>query len=297
MRARDDPERERGGRLGRVRSGQPEEEEEEERGHTNRHSWDPEMAAQYHAGSGSSVNHRSTSDKLERSLSAARFDGGGGRVTATTGTNNRFERLNPDAETPGDQTPRPAAVVVGGTVAGGGGGWRDGGGERGEREEEDLAEYLRVLLIQVSLPKRKSAGKGSGGHGPHSDNRGGNTKGGERESTAAMVASVNCELEWDSGSGASSSQRHQDSEETILVNGERAEIASESTDVVESLSSCLARQVGRRHSREQASTVDKTSGASAQGGSGGGGVGGDPGDVVDSGEVSRQGDDSNGVSL
>ena len=191
-------------------------------GHANRHSWDPETAQRYQSGG----------EKIERSQSA-RFD----RVATATDTNNRFERLNPDAETPGDQSkPSPASGVV---VGGGGGGGK--GRKRNSRSASGGSSY------RSRSPKRRSGkegGKGGGGGG------GGEKEGGkEKESTAAVVS---CELEWDSGS-------HGEQEPgELIING----------GVSPAKETLLTKQASLEST---ASSVDKTSGASAQGGSGEGG--------------------------
>ena len=183
-------------------------------GHTNRHSWDPETAQRYQSGG----------EKIERSQSA-RFD----RVATATDTNNRFERLNPDAEAPGDQSMKPSPA------SGAGGGK---GRKRNSRSVSGGCSY------RSRSPKRRSGkegGKGGGGGG------GGEKEGGkEKESTAAVVS---CELEWDSGS-------HGEQEPgELIING--------------GVSPAKEAVLTKQPSLEQAaSSVDKTSGASAQGGSG-----------------------------
>ena len=134
------------------------------RGHTNRHSWDPETAQSM---TGGSFSRGGISEKIERSQSA-RFDRG------TPDTNNRFERLNPDTEAPGDQSVKPSPA------AGGGGGR---GRKRNSRSVSGGCSY------RSKSPKRRSGKEGGG--------KGGGEREGTREKESAAV--VSCELEWDSG--------------------------------------------------------------------------------------------------
>ena len=140
------------------------------RGHTNRHSWDPETAMQYQHGG---TAPKSAADKIERSQSA-RFD----RVTDT---NNRFERLNPDTEAPGE-APRS-------------GGTRNR--KRNSRSVSGSSSY------RSRSPKRKS---GTSHGGPASE------KSAHRDKESA--SSTNCDLEWNSGPSTQSQ-----SESDVFVNG------------------------------------------------------------------------------
>ena len=149
-------------------------------GHTNRHSWDPETAQQYQGITVGSFT-RGSGDKIERSQSA-RFD----RVA--TDTNNRFERLNPDAEAPGDQPTKPNLVA--------------GGGGRGRKRNSRSVSGTSSSYRSKS-PKRRS--------GKEVPPRGGER---EREREKEGVAPVSCELEWDSGTQSGEQEPSSD-----VVNG------------------------------------------------------------------------------
>ncbi|CAI8015155.1 hypothetical protein GBAR_LOCUS9435 [Geodia barretti] len=134
------------------------------------------------------------------------------------------------------RNPHLLVVSVGG---GGGGGGK--GRKRNSRSASGGSSY------RSRSPKRRSGkegGKGGGGGG------GGEKEGGkEKESTAAVVS---CELEWDSGS-------HGEQEPgELIING----------GVSPAKETLLTKQASLEST---ASSVDKTSGASAQGGSGEGG--------------------------
>ena len=247
MRARDEQERERrDGCEGEGRVGG--------RGHTNRHSWDPETATQYHSSNSSSISSsRTMTDKVERLQSSVRYDNKTSSpttTTTTTGTNNRFERLNPDTEAPGDQSStRP--TITGSTR----------GRKRNSRSVSGSSSAYRSRS-----PKQKSGKEGRGsGHRPHSE-RGGNVR--ERENA---VSNINCELEWDSN--FISSQSQQDDEYNMPSSQTKDVHITETSGgcVVDTL--CGVRQDGRQSSDHVVSSLDKMSGASAQGvESGGDGV-------------------------
>ena len=130
------------------------------RGHTHRHSWDPETATQFQNATGRTAN------KMERSQSV-RFD----RVAAMD-TNNRFDRLNPDAEAPGE------AMKSGNTRE----------RKRNSRSASGSSSY------RSRSPKRKPVKEGK----DHRGSSHGAEKGG-RDKESAGISSTNCELEWDSG--------------------------------------------------------------------------------------------------
>ena len=189
-------------------------------GHTNRHSWDPETAQQYQ-------------NKIERSQSA-RFD----RGSTSTDTNNRFERLNPDTEAPGDQSVKPSPASGGGR-----------GRKRNSRSVSGGSSY------RSRSPKRRSgkeSGKGGGSGGGGGGGGGGEKEGGrEKESSAAVVS---CELEWDSGSHGEQEQPNE-----LIINGGFSPGKETSLTATGTQGPSL---------EPTSSSMDKTSGASAQGGSG-----------------------------
>lgn len=186
MRARDNEERE----GGTIR-------------HSNRHSWDSDTATQ--------LQNRGTADKIERSQSA-RFD----RMTAAD-TSNRFERLNPDAEAPGEAKP---------------GSTRNR--KRNSRSVSGSSSY------RSRSPKRKS-GK----------DQKGSQAGREKDNVGGTTTTASCELEWDSGT------KQQDGE---LVS--EAEKLAEPTSTADGGSGSTPVQLLDQ------TPIDKTSGASAQGGDG-----------------------------
>lgn len=198
------------------------------RGHTNRHSWDPETAMQYqHSGTAGST--KTSGDVIERSLSA-RFD----RVTDT---NNRFERLNPDTEAPGD-TQRAGSTRS---------------RKRNSRSASGSSSY------RSRSPKRKSGKeskehKASSGSG-HTSSSSSAEKVTLRDNETASA--TNCDLEWDSS--VSSSQQQSDGD--IMVNGAvpLKDDQGLTSPVTAGPPRSQLEKVG------QVTAVDKTSGASAQG--------------------------------
>ena len=132
-------------------------------GHPHRHhSWDSEMSS------------TRTPEKIERAQSA-RFDRLTSSSTAgTTETSNRFERLNPDTEAPGDSKPSSGR-----------------GRKRAPRTNSGPASY------RSRSPKRKSAREGKEAR-EHRDSQE------KREGDAGLVESG--ELEWDAPSAHSLQQ-------------------------------------------------------------------------------------------
>lgn len=163
--------------------------------HSNRHSWDSDTATQLHS-----------TNKIERSQSA-RFD----RMAAAD-TSNRFERLNPDAEAPGEAKPGVTRSR-----------------KRNSRSVSGSTSY------RSRSPKRK--------YGKEKTSQA--SERGKEKDTAS------CELEWDSGTN---SQQQLEGE---LVSA--TEKLVEPTSTVSAVSGS-----GPVDVLEQAS-IDKTSGASAQG--------------------------------
>lgn len=202
------------------------------RGHINRHSWDSAMQLQN--------SSRLAADQIEHSQSA-RFD----RVT-TTDTSNRFDRLNPDTEAPGEPK-------SGNTRA----------RKRNSRSASGSSSY------RSRSPKRKSGKDGKDQKGSQAPERGK-----DKESIGGSTT-MGCELEWDSVSNSPKQQ------ENRLVNA--------ATDESE-LGETIVRPV---EPLDQAS-IDKMSGASAQGGdsvqvpSGGTAPAGDLGDKDAGSEETKQ---------
>ena len=200
-------ERDRGGEDGETR-----------RGHTNRHSWDSETATRQ--------LHRTTADRLERSQSA-RFD----RAVTTTDTNNRFERLNPDTEAPGD------APRTGGT-----------------RSRKHNSRSASGSSYRSRSPKRKSGGKDQKSNHP--------PERGHKETTQT----TNCELEWDSFATPTTlcQQQQQDGDDVhVAHNGAESQSPPVSTSPA-AAAACDSKRTAKRTPEQ--TTVDKVSGASAQGG-------------------------------
>ena len=184
------------------------------RGHTHRHSWDPETAMQLQNSTGRAAN------KMERSQSV-RFD--------RMDTNNRFDRLNPDTEAPGEAmksgNPRER--------------------KRNSRSASGSSSY------RSRSPKRKPVKEGK-------DHRGsghGADRGGGRDKESVSVTSTNCELEWDCGSH----KEHDNNNVAVESVSKGDEQGQQSSSVSVTSGS------GSMEAVEQTS-LDKMSGASAQGG-------------------------------
>lgn len=199
------------------------------RGHTtNRHSWDPETALQYQHGSNSTSTTAAskTTPTMERSQSV--------RYDRVTDTNNRFEKLNPDTEAPGEA---PKSGVTRNR-------------KRNSRSVSGSSSY------RSRSPKRKSGKEGK----EHKGSSTSSEKAAHRDKESANV--TNCDLEWNSDG------TQLPSESDVFLNG------GVSLGEDQLLSSSAPLPASQLEKLEQVtSAVDKTSGASAQGSVEGGGSG------------------------
>lgn len=186
-----------------MRARDPEEREGGISRHSNRHSWDSDTATQ--------LQNRGMADKIERSQSA-RFD-------KMADTSNRFERLNPDAEAPGEAKP--------GTTR---------NRKRNSRSVSGSSSY------RSRSPKRKS--------GKDQKVSQASERGREKDNVVSgATTTTSCELEWDSGTNSLKQQE-----------GELVSTAAEPTSTAGTVSGSDPVQLVEQTS------IDKTSGASAQGG-------------------------------
>lgn len=187
--------------------------------HSNRHSWDSDTASQ--------LQNRSAADKIERSQSA-RFD----RINSAD-TSNRFERLNPDAEAPGEAKP---------------GSTRNR--KRNSRSVSGSSSY------RSRSPKRKSGKDQKGSQATE--------RGREKDNSSGTTATASCELEWDSG--------------TNSLKQQEGELVGTAENLVEPTSTAGAVSGSSPVQLLDQTSIDKTSGASAQGGDGSSATASDPGE-------------------
>ena len=222
----------RSGGSVQLRPKDPEREREGGSGHAHRHSWDSETVMQ------------NSVDRIERSQSA-RFD-----RQASAETSNRFERLNPDTEAPGDA--------------------KSSSSVRGRKRTS--RSVSGTTSCRSRSPKRKSGREGKEGK-DRRDSKGSQERSRDKEiaSAPSSATTTSCELEWDFTSTHSNSLQQQNNNELANVNaspllpendlgGGGGELSPLISHSLSDSKSPVGQQILPEHE-----AVDKMSGASAQG--------------------------------